>query len=104
MYHLYFYVPESHLDAVKAAIFAAGAGNIGEYEQCCWQTKGIGQFLPKASANPAVGQTEQLEQLAEYKVELVVDDSLISVVIKALKKAHPYEEPAYGVIKLENNL
>ncbi len=100
LYHLYFYVPESDLESVKDALFAAGAGAIGDYERCAWQTKGEGQFCPQSGANPHVGQIDQLERVAEYKVEMVFSEQLLDQVIVALKATHPYEEPAFGVIRL----
>lgn len=97
MYKLAFFVPESHLEATKLAVFKAGGGHIGDYDQCCWQTLGTGQFRPKAQATPFIGQTECLETLAEYRVELVVDPQHIRAVVLALVDAHPYEEPAYDL-------
>lgn len=100
MYKLGFFVPESHLDQVKQALFAAGAGQIGQYEHCSWQVLGTGQFRPGANANPHIGVPGRLEQLAEYRVEMVVQDDLIRAVVAALKLSHPYEEPAYDVVAL----
>lgn len=100
MLKLCFYVPESHLALVKQAVFDAGAGRIGNYEQCCWQIAGQGQFRPMAGANPAIGQLEQLELVIEYRVEMVCKNDLIAGVITALRNAHPYEEPAYDVVQL----
>jgi hypothetical protein len=100
MYKLVFFVPESHLELVKSAVFAAGAGAIGNYDQCCWQTKGIGQFRPLTGSKPFVGQAQQLEQVTEYRVEMVCDDALITSAITALRAAHPYEEPAIDVWQL----
>lgn len=102
MYKLCFYVPESHLEAVKEAVFAAGAGRIGDYEACCWQVAGQGQFRPLAGANPFLGQRGELERVAEYRVELVCADDRITAAVAALKAAHPYEEPAYDVWRLED--
>lgn len=100
MYKITFYVPESHLEPVKAALFAAGAGRIGAYEACAWQVKGQGQFRPLPGSNPFVGKTGQVEQVDEYKVELVCDDASIQRAVAALRDAHPYEEPAYDVVRL----
>lgn len=102
MYKLAFYVPPSHLETVKNAVFAAQAGRIGQYEHCCWQVLGQGQFRPMASAQPFIGTAGSLETLSEYRVELVCDDAHIRAAIVALKAAHPYEEPAYEVYKLES--
>lgn len=100
MYKITFYVPESHLEPVKAALFEAGAGRIGAYEACAWQVKGQGQFRPLPGSNPFVGKTGQVEQVDEYKVELVCDDASIQRAVAALREAHPYEEPAYDVVRL----
>ncbi|MBU3824139.1 MAG: YqfO family protein [Candidatus Oceanisphaera merdipullorum] len=102
MYKLVFFVPESHLESVKAAVFATGAGRIGDYEQCCFETRGTGQFKPLACATPFIGQTGQLEQVPEVRVELVCDDTWIRLAIKALRAAHPYEEPAFDVWQLSD--
>lgn len=101
MYHLYFYVPEDDLVRVKEALFAVGAGHIGHYERCCWQTKGEGQFCPQSGADPHLGTIDQLEHISEYKVEMVFAEELLETVRETLKATHPYEEPAYGIIKLQ---
>ena len=99
MIHLSFYVPDSHLELVKKAIFEAGAGRIGNYQSCCWQVRGTGQFEPMAGADPHTGVIDELSQAEEWKVELVVADTEIVPVIEALKAAHPYEEPAYQAVQ-----
>ncbi|SDR76860.1 hypothetical protein SAMN05216198_0356 [Halopseudomonas litoralis] len=100
MYKLCFFVPETHLEPVKQAVFAAGGGRIGDYEHCCWQVLGRGQFRPGPGANPFIGKAGELENVAEYRVELVCADELIVRAVAALKQAHPYEEPAYDVWRL----
>jgi len=100
MYKLCFYVPEAHLEQVKLALFKKGAGRIGQYDHCCWQILGEGQFKPLDGANPFVGSKGVIHRLPEYKVEMVVDDRLINCVVKELKQVHPYEEPAYEIYKL----
>lgn len=102
MYKLCVYIPTDHLDHVKTALFAAGAGKIGDYDSCCWQTPGQGQFRPLEGSQPFIGQQGAVETVEEYKVEMVVADALIEPVIAALKQAHPYEEPAYDVWRLES--
>lgn len=97
MYKLAFFVPASHVEVVKAAVFAAGGGRIGGYEHCAWQTLGQGQFRPMAGSQPFLGQAGEVEQVDEWKVELVVADELIAQVVTALKLSHPYETPAYEV-------
>ncbi|MDI9777943.1 MULTISPECIES: NGG1p interacting factor NIF3 [Pseudomonas] len=100
MYKLAFFVPASHVEAVKAAVFAAGGGRIGDYDHCAWQTLGQGQFRPLDGSQPFLGQTGQVEVVEEWKVELVVADDLIPQVVTALKQSHPYETPAYEVWRL----
>ncbi|TWH77409.1 hypothetical protein LX59_00326 [Azomonas agilis] len=102
MYKLCFYVPETHLEPVKQAVFEAGAGRIGDYDRCCWQVLGQGQFRPLEGSNPFWGQMNCLETLPEWKVELVVMDALIHEVIGALKASHPYETPAFEVWHLSD--
>jgi hypothetical protein len=101
MYQLCCYVPDTHLEPVKQALFNAGAGRIGAYDSCCWQILGQGQYRPLAGSDPFLGAQGQLEIVAEYKLELVCADEHLSAAIAALKQAHPYEEPAYQVWKLE---
>ena len=101
-YRLTFYVPSSDLVAVKEAVFAKGAGKFPGYDQCCWQTLGEGQFRPLAGSHPSIGQHGVLESLPEYKVELLCSAECIADVVCALKSAHPYEEPAYEVYRLED--
>lgn len=100
MYKLSFFVPPSHVEQVKLAVFAAGAGRIGAYDSCSWQVLGQGQFRPLNGSQPFIGQTGEIEQVQEWKVELVVADDLIADVVVALKQSHPYETPAYEVWKL----
>ncbi len=100
MYKLAFFVPEDHLEPVKEAVFATGAGRIGEYDCCCWQSLGQGQFRPLDGSQPFLGRQGALERVPEYRVELVCTDDLIRSAIAALRAAHPYEEPAYDVWKL----
>lgn len=102
MYKLCFYVPESHLEAVKEVVFAAGGGRIGAYDSCCWQSLGQGQYRPLEGSQPFLGQTGRLERVAEWKVEMVVADERIHDAVKALKSSHPYETPAYDVWRLSD--
>ncbi|MGM0783343.1 MAG: NGG1p interacting factor NIF3 [Pseudomonadota bacterium] len=101
MYKLAFFVPTDDAETVKEAVFATGAGRIGDYEACCFQTPGTGQFRPLDGANPHIGQVGDLERVEELKVELVCEDDLIRQAMAALREAHPYEEPAFDVWKLE---
>lgn len=96
------YVPASHLDAVKDALFAAGAGRVGDYDRCSWQVLGEGQFRALAGAQPFVGTVGEQESVAEYRVEMVLVRSVLTEVVAALKAAHPYETPAFDVVTLIN--
>ncbi|MFT0517196.1 NGG1p interacting factor NIF3 [uncultured Pseudomonas sp.] len=100
MYKLAFFVPASHVEVVKAAVFAAGGGRIGDYDHCAWQTLGQGQFRPLDGSQPFLGQAGQVEVVEEWKVELVVADDLVDQVVAALRLSHPYETPAYEVWRL----
>ncbi len=102
MLKLCFYVPESHLDEVKKAVFEAGAGKIETYDQCCWQVKGWGQFRPLQGSEAFIGQVGKLEFVEEYRVEMLLDGQFKDAVINALKKAHPYEVPAYDLYPVIN--
>ncbi|KFH42748.1 putative GTP cyclohydrolase 1 type-like protein [Hapsidospora chrysogenum ATCC 11550] len=103
---LTFYAPPAAVAACKAAIFAAGAGRYpgpGGYTECCWSTAGTGQFRPGDASNPHIGSAGALEETPEVRVEtLCVGERVARGAVEALKKAHPYEEPAYQVVKLED--
>jgi hypothetical protein len=97
MVSLVVYVPESHLEDVKQAMFKAGAGRIGNYDSCCWQTKGFGQYRPLPGSDPYQGKEGEIEKVDEWKIELVCEPHLVPEVVNAMKAAHPYETPAYHV-------
>lgn len=101
MYKISFFVPVDEAERVKLAMFRAGAGRIGNYEHCSFEVLGTGQFLAMADANPYVGDIGALHKLSELKIEMVCEDSLIREVVDVLKINHPYETPAYDIIKLE---
>ena len=96
---LVFYVPVEATDAVLAALFAAGAGTVGEYEHCAFLTAGTGQFRPIGDANPTIGQVGELERVTEHRVELTFPRRLRGEIVDALRAAHPYEEPAFHVVE-----
>lgn len=100
MYKLTVYIPESHLERVKDALFAAGAGRYQNYDRCCWQIRGQGQFRPLAGSNPYLGEETKEEHVSEFRVEMICADKLIHAVAAVLKEVHPYEEPAYDFIKI----
>ncbi len=101
MYKLVFFVPETECEKVKSAVLSTGAGKIGHYDQCSWQVLGEGQFRPLQGSSPSIGVHGEKELVREYRVELVCEDRLIADAVAALKRTHPYEEPAYDVTKLE---
>lgn len=98
--HFAFYVPTTHAEAVKTAIFAAGAGRVGQYDCCSWQTLGQGQFRPLEGANPFLGEVNRIEQVEEVKVEAVCQLDVLPAVVQALLAAHPYEEVAYMALPM----
>ncbi len=100
MYLLVIYVPKDSLEKVKSAVFSAGGGEMGNYSQCAWQVLGQGQFKPGTGASPFLGEINKLEKVKEYRLELVCRDRDIKNTVKAMIKAHPYETPAYHVVKV----
>ncbi len=102
LYQISFYVPEEQCEQVKKAMFDAGAGVLGNYQECSWQTLGQGQFKPLVGSQPFLGKQGELETVAEYKVEMLCTEEKIKPVIQALKSSHPYEVPAYFVTKSED--
>ena len=94
------FVPSEALEAVRNAVFAAGAGRIGEYERCSWHTEGTGTFLGGAGASPVVGERGVEERVAEVRLETVFPEEIQDDVVAALREAHPYEEPAFDIYAL----
>lgn len=94
---LVFYSPVESTEDVLAAVFAAGAGAIGNYRDCAFVVRGTGRFRPLTGATPAIGAVGDLETVDEDRVELVLDRHLRAAVVSALRAAHPYEEPAFHV-------
>ena len=94
------FVPREALDAVREALFAAGAGRIGDYEHCSWYTEGTGTFLGGEGTSPSVGQAGREERVAELRLETVFPADRQDKVLDALRRAHPYEEPAFDVYEL----
>ncbi|MFH0963707.1 MAG: Nif3-like dinuclear metal center hexameric protein [Planctomycetota bacterium] len=94
------FVPESDLDRVRSALSAAGAGVIGEYTECSWRTLGTGAFRASRKARPTLGRRGKLEEVSEYRLEVVLPQSLVGDAVRALKAAHSYEEPAFDIYPL----
>ncbi|HMR92195.1 MAG TPA: Nif3-like dinuclear metal center hexameric protein [Chitinophagaceae bacterium] len=99
---LFTFAPADHADRVRAALFAAGTGHIGQYDECSFNTPGTGTFRAGAGANPYVGETGKQHQEHEIRIETIFPAWLESKVIAALKKSHPYEEVAYDIVPLAN--
>lgn len=94
------FVPREALDAVREALFAAGAGRIGDYERCSFYTEGTGTFLGGDATTPSVGRKGIEQRVAELRLETVFPEERHAAVVEALRAAHPYEEPAFDVYPL----
>jgi hypothetical protein len=94
------FVPREALDAVREALFAAGAGRIGDYERCSFYTEGTGTFLGGERTTPSIGRKGLEQRVAELRLETVFPEERHAAVIEALREAHPYEEPAFDVYPL----
>lgn len=95
MFQIVVFIPESHKEHVKDAMFQAGAGRLGNYDRCSFEVSGLGQFRPLKGAQPFVGSILEVENVKEVRVEMICEDHLLKDVIHAMKNAHPYETPAY---------
>jgi hypothetical protein len=94
------FVPEESLDAVRDALFAAGAGRIGDYERCSWYTEGTGTFLGGEGSDPTVGERGREERFPELRLETIYPVEREEDVVRAIRDAHPYEEPAFDLYPL----
>ena len=94
------FVPVEHVEAVSRAVFEAGAGRIGKYSSCSFRTSGTGTFFGEAGTSPVVGQAGRLEEAPEVRLETVVPLGRVAEVVRALRAAHPYEEPAFDLVRL----
>ena len=94
------FVPDEALDAVRDALFRAGAGRIGDYERCSWYAEGTGTFFGGEATSPAVGEPGQEERVRELRLETVYPVEREADVVRALREAHPYEEPAFDLYPL----
>lgn len=100
-FKLVVFVPEGDLIKVQRAMFSAGAGIIGAYHMCSWRTSGTGSFRGLAGAHPSIGKRGKYEEVSEYRLEVLTAKSKVPDVIRAMRKAHSYEEPAYDIYPLE---
>lgn len=94
------FVPAEALDAVRDAVFSAGAGRIGDYERCSWYTEGTGTFFAGKGAEPTAGERGREEHVPELRLETVFPAAREAEVVEALRAAHPYEEPAFDLYPL----
>lgn len=101
MYKIVFFVPRSHAEVVKEALFAAGAGRFAGYEHCSFETEGTGQFRPTAGSKPFIGEENRLERVPELRVEMICPDAVLRPAMDALISAHPYEEVACEAYRIE---
>ncbi len=97
------FCPSKHLEEVQQAMFNTGAGNIGNYDSCSYYSVGTGTFRPLDGSNPFVGKQNALHKEEEYRIEAIVPNYRLFDVVEAMKKAHPYEEPAYDIYTLNNS-
>ena len=101
-YKLIAHSPLSHSEIIRNALGEIGAGRIGNYDLCSFSYRGIGRFRGNENFNPAIGEKGKLEEVEEEVIEIVMEEDILKKAIEKLKEVHPYEEPAYEVIKLEN--
>jgi hypothetical protein len=94
------FVPREALDPLREALFAAGAGRIGDYDRCSWYTLGTGTFFGGETTDPSVGEKGREQRVSELRLETVYPEELHDDVVAALRAAHPYDEPAFDVYPL----
>lgn len=102
MFKLVFFVPINEKEIVKNAIFSTGAGSLGNYSHCSFETIGKGQFIPLDGSNPAIGEHNEVEIVEEARIEILCSKENLKSAITAMIDAHPYEEVAYEVYELFN--
>lgn len=104
MYCLVVYIPKDSAEVVKEALFAAGAGQIGNYKKCAFTSEGKGQFMPCEGSSPSVGSQGLLEVVDEVRLEVMCAQDIIEPALHALLKSHPYETPAYYIVKSQRQV
>jgi len=100
-YKVVVYVPENDADKLRDAMGNAGAGKIENYSYCTFTLKGTGRFKPEEGANPTIGSVGKLEEVSEDRIETVCEEDKLQDVLRAIREAHPYEEPATDVYPIE---
>ncbi|MGI6003811.1 MAG: Nif3-like dinuclear metal center hexameric protein [Christensenellales bacterium] len=101
LYKLVVYTPKDHVRAVENALFENGAGHIGRYSHCGFSVEGAGSFMPLEGTDPFIGRQHEISRVEEVRLESVVSEAALECVVRAMKEAHPYEEVAYDVFRLE---
>ena len=96
------FVPSSHTKAIRKALAESGCGHVGNYDYCSFTMKGTGRFRGLAGANPFIGKVGRIEKVEEERIETICPSKNLNKALKALKKAHPYEEPAVDIYPLLN--
>jgi hypothetical protein len=99
-YKFVVFVPKSHAEKVRAAICKAGAGRIGNYDNCTFTSEGTGTYRPLKGARPFKGKAGRIEKAKEVRIETIVPKNKLKAVIAVMKKVHPYEEIAYDLYPL----
>ena len=94
------YVPSSHAEKIRKVLAESGAGHIGNYDYCSFTVKGIGRFRALKGAKPFIGKVGKIEEVAEERIETICLKKILKKVLAAVKKAHPYQEPAIDVYPL----
>jgi len=99
-YKIVVFVPDADGEAVRMAMGEAGAGRIGNYDYCSFTSRGTGRFRPLAGARPAIGEVGQLEDVTEERIETVYAEARVKDVLAAIRRVHPYEQPAIDIYPL----
>lgn len=101
VYKVVVFTPTTHADKVRQAIGDAGGGNIGAYTFCSFSSRGVGRFTPGEGANPTIGKVGKPEEVEEERIEFICETGCLDEVIAAIRKVHPYEEPAIESWRIE---
>jgi hypothetical protein len=100
-YKIVVFAPLTHADKLREIMGNAGAGIIGNYSHCTFSTRGVGRFRPTSGANPTIGEIGSFEEVEEERIETVCSEENLQAVLRAIKEAYPYEEPATDIYLLE---
>lgn len=87
------YVPVASADAIRSVMAESGCGHLGNYDSCSFSVRGTGRFRPLKGANPAIGKIDEIESVEEERIESICERSRVGDIERAIREAHPYEEP-----------